>query len=145
MITIITSVLSVFFKALKLVSRIAVNRVAVILTFCASVATVVAYIFSSLNDQGSVITTALSKVSGLSLSLGDWVAGNDYLQLIAYGLSLDTLLSGLWCTFVWVFCTLSGILITVCIYVFYAVLPLFADLIVSGLQKQHERIQNALN
>lgn len=145
MVTLLVSIVNVVFKLLKLASRIAFNRITVILTFVGSVGVTVTYIFSQLTDESSTVTFAFNKLNNFAIDLSDWVAGNDYLQLVGYGLSLDVLLDGVVSTFVWVFCSLAGILITVCIYLFYAVLPLLVDLILSGLQKQQERIQNAIS
>lgn len=145
MVTLLLTIVGVVFKLLKFASRIAFNRITVILTFVGSVGVTVSYIFSQLSDEASMVTFAFNKLNNFAIDLSDWVAGNDYLQLVGYGLSLDVLLDGIVSTFVWVFCSLAGILITVCIYLFYAVLPLLVDLIFAGLQKQQERIQNAIS
>lgn len=144
MVTILLSIAGYLFRAVKLASRIAFSRVTVIFTFVGSLGATVAYVFQSLTDESSFVSDFYSNLSSFSLTLTDWVAGNDYLQVVGYGLSLDVLLDGLVSSLIWISCTLVGILITVGIYLFYAVLPLLADLILSGLRKQQERIQNAI-
>lgn len=136
MITLISTIVGVFLKLLQLGARIALNRVTVIVTFVAGIGATLTALYSSLTDTSSFLSTATQKISSASVVLSDWVAGNDYLQLIGYGLSLDVLTDGIVSSFIFVFCTLSGFLITALFTVFLSVAPLLADLAVSALKHQ---------
>lgn len=136
MITIITTVLGVFFKIAQLGARVALSRVTVITVFVATIATTITALYSSLSSQTSFLSSALSKISSVNLSLQGWVASNEYLQMLGYAFALDTLLDGVISTFVWVFCTLVAAGFTALFGVFVSVLPLLSDLAISALKHQ---------
>lgn len=136
MIALVSTVIGIVLKLLQLGARIALNRVTIIVTFVGGIAATLTALYSSLSDTSSVLSTATQKISSVSMSLGNWVSGNDYLQLIGYGLSLDTLTDGIVSSFIFVFCTLSGFLITALFTVFLSVAPLLADLAISALKNQ---------
>lgn len=136
MITLISTIVGVVLKLLQLGAKIALNRVTIIVTFVGGIAATLTALYSSLSDTSGVLSTATQKISSVSVSLSGWVQGNDYLQLIGYGLSLDTLTDGIVSSFIFVFCTLSGFLITALFTVFLSVAPLLADLAVSALKHQ---------
>lgn len=136
MITLLTTVIGVVLKLLQLGAKIALNRVTIIVTFVAGIAATLTALYSSLTDTSSVLSNAVQAVQGVSISLGGWFSGNEYLQLIGYGLSLDVLTDGIVTAFIFVFCTLMGFLITALLTVFLSVAPLLADLAVSALKHQ---------
>lgn len=144
MITIITTVLGVFFKLAQFAARVALNRTTVIITFVATIAMTVGLIWESLTDVNGVLSTAVQSVSEVNLSLASWVNGNEYLQLIGYALSVDTLVDGVVSTFLFIVCTLTGFLLTALFGVFFAVLPLLADLAVSALKHQMSQAVSGL-
>ena len=136
MITVITTVLGVFFKLAQFAARVALNRTTVILTFVASIGVTISLIYQSLTDVDGYLSQALASLSAANLTISDWVASNEYLQLIGYALSLDSLISGCVSTFLFIVCTLAGFLFTAAFGVFVAVLPLLADLAVSAIKHQ---------
>lgn len=136
MITIITTVLGIFFKVAQFAAKIALNRTAVILSFVGTIFVTVSAIYDSLTDVDGVFSNAIGAIKSVNLSLGQWVDGNDYLQLIGYALSVENLVDGAVSTFIFILCTLSGFLLTALFGVFVAILPLLADLAVSALKHQ---------
>lgn len=136
MITLITTVLELVFKTVQIGAKIALNRVTVILTFVATIASTIALIYSSLTSVDGVLSKALSAISSVNLSLSSWAASNEYLQLIGYALSVEELVDGAVTTFIFVVCTLTGFVVTALFGVFISVLPLLCDLAVSALKHQ---------
>ena len=139
MITLITTVIGVFFKVAQLVAKVALNRVTVILTFVATIGGTISLIYQSLTSVDGVLSQALQAVESVNLSLSSWVASNDYAQMLGYALSVDTFVDGIVSTFLFIVCTLTGFLLTAAFGVFVAVLPLFADLALSAIKHQAAR------
>lgn len=136
MVTAIVTFLSIVGKLLGIAAKIALNRVTIILTLLASIGSTVALICTQLEDSSSFLYDASSSINDVSQQISNYFANNEYGQLIGYGLSLDVLTDGVVSSFIWIVCTVSGVLFTAAVGALIATAPLLSELVVSGIKSQ---------
>ena len=140
MFTIVTVVLGILGKVLKLAAKVALNRATVIITFVGGLALLFRRLFASIStigvNDGGILGNVISAIKQFSLQVGGWASGNDYIRTIGYALSLDVVLDGLVMTLFWFFSFVIAAVFTAICDAFFAILPLLVDLAISGLKKQ---------
>lgn len=139
-IAIVYVILQYVFKILCIGAKIATNRVTIILTLSASVAAVLALIYSSLTSPGSYLSDVLTGLQSAFNACDEYFQDSDVASVLAYSLALDTAFSWLLSVFFWTVSLLGGTLAVLFIGVVIQIAPLITESVLAALRKQFSKV-----
>lgn len=143
MLAILTTILTVLSKVLGVVAKVALSRVTFVLIFIVTIGGTIATIFAGLTDQSSFLNDVISGVQSAMFTLGTFIEGNEFIQLVSNCLALDTAFTVVIDILLTMFLGMIGLLVVAWFGVIFAVLPLLAEIVVSAIQRNFTDVLNS--